>query len=162
MFLLAVFIVSAFIRINAVTLPSKAIAGMSSSLVIQADPSPDADELVAHTKHGSYHGFKATDGVRAWLGVRYAVPPLADGRFEHAKALPNSTSQIETHKFGQSCIQDERPVGIFKKLLPFEIIVEGEDCLSLNIWAPTRPRNSNGRVAVLVWVSCNVEPGRPY
>ncbi|THH03903.1 hypothetical protein EW145_g5916 [Phellinidium pouzarii] len=80
---------------------------------------------VGYTK---YLGTALPNGITHWLGMRYAAPPLDDLRFRAPADPPtNSTIQVaDTH--GRLCFATARA---------FPSADESEDCLFLDVFAPT-------------------------
>lgn len=90
------------------------------------------------TKHGTLIG---TDNgqVKAFLGVRYAQPPVGNLRWAPPEPLLESHGYKPAILSGAGCIQGGKPTGVFN---------DSEDCLYLDIWAPSEP----GEYPVMVWL----------
>lgn len=112
--------------------------------------------LLINTTSGIIRGTQDSHGVRSWLGIPFAAAPTGLSRFELAEPFKYATKIIDGSKFGSSCLQNEVVVARFRKLLPFNEVVEDEDCLSLNIWASSRNVTSTRKSAVLVWVGAHL------
>ncbi|KAF2765735.1 alpha/beta-hydrolase [Teratosphaeria nubilosa] len=68
--------------------------------------------------------------IEAWLGIRYAQPPLGDLRFARPVPLPPSTDTFDAVEFGYKC-----PA---KQLIKMPGMPESsEDCLTLNVFRQT-------------------------
>jgi carboxylesterase type B len=68
--------------------------------------------------------------VDAFLGVRYALPPVGERRFKPAVKVSSSTETIDASKYG--------PAAPGKALLPGGPKLEqSEDCLTANIFRPS-------------------------
>jgi para-nitrobenzyl esterase len=82
------------------------------------------------------------DGVTAFLGVRYALPPQ---RWRPPLAAPASAAKVDATKFGNDCAQGTSPWGSPST---------SEDCLVLNIYAPTDPSGLHfwQNLPVMVWL----------
>ncbi|HUJ60836.1 MAG TPA: carboxylesterase family protein [Kofleriaceae bacterium] len=99
-------------------------------------PPPDADacatSVVASpgtviTASGPVTG--TLDGsVYAWKGIPYAAPPVGDLRWKAPTAPSCWTDARQTTAFGAQCPQVDSTSGQ---------VVGDEDCLTLNVWAPT-------------------------
>ena len=87
----------------------------------------------------------AQDGLHVFKGIPYAFPPVGARRWRPPVALPVHEGVFEAFAFGAAAIQTRtRPGSIYA----VEMLRVGEDCLSLNIWAPRDAR----RAPVFVWI----------
>jgi para-nitrobenzyl esterase len=88
-------------------------------------------------------------GVRAYLGIPYADPPIGDERWRAPAPLTPWTNVRAAVRFAPSCMQGPNtPFGPWTS----EFLLLGpvsEDCLYLNVWTAAR---SNERRPVLVYV----------
>lgn len=92
-----------------------------------------------------------TDGrINCFKGIPYGEPPLAERRFLPSEPVINPAQFIHATQFGPAALQPERRSGISAELMinPFSV---SEDCLYLNIWAPTAPPSASG-YPVMVWL----------
>ena len=89
----------------------------------------DGDPLTLRIKQGIIRGVQS-DEVRAFKGVPYAAPPVGTLRFRAPRIHPEWTDVRETHNFGAACPQPTQ--------LGIDVNAQGEDCLTLNVWAPPR------------------------
>ena len=87
------------------------------------------------TRQGIYNGFVDKLGVRTWLGIPYAKPPVKNLRWHAPEKLPASNKEFSAKKFGYSAIQDRDPVE------PASLLKQSEDCLTLNIWTRSDKKN---------------------
>ncbi len=103
------------------------------------------DERVVETTHGPVRGADE-GGVRTWKGIRYAAPPVGDLRFRLPRP-PEPWGEIaDATAFGPACPQPDFPN------MPLDLgAPQGEDCLSLNIWAPSGTEPGAAK-PVLVWL----------
>ena len=95
----------------------------------------------AKTRCGTYNGF-VDKGVKTWLGIPYAKPPVENLRWRAPEKLAPTDKTFDAKKFGLTPIQDRDPVE------PASLLPQGEDCLTLNIWA----RNFDGHKPVMVFI----------
>jgi para-nitrobenzyl esterase len=88
-------------------------------------------------------------GVRAYLGIPYAAPPVGERRWRAPAPVTGWTGTRSADKFAPSCMQGPNtPFGPWTA----EFLLLGpvsEDCLYLNVWTAAR---SNERRPVLVYV----------
>jgi para-nitrobenzyl esterase len=99
-----------------------------SSAAAFADP-------VVQTVSGAVSGI-AQPGVRAFLGIPYAQPPVGDLRWRAPQPLVSWDGVRAANHLAASCYQEEpKPFGPYTG--PFLIEPErSEDCLFLNVWTP--------------------------
>lgn len=101
-----------------------------------------ASSLVVDTDKGPIEGIMQGEETRAFLGVPYAAPPVGDLRWRRPVPHEAWTEVRSAQLEGRPCTQN----GL---LSPGYDPTTGEDCLTLNVWAPseaTEPR------PVLVWI----------
>ena len=100
---------------------------------------------VVETAEGPVRG---RDGgqVASWRGVPYAAAPVGELRFRAPQPAPRRTGVLEATRYGNVCPQPPIP--------NFPLDLGGpqdEDCLRLNIWAPSGTRPGDGK-PVMVWL----------
>lgn len=87
-------------------------------------------------------------GIARFLGIPYAAAPFGAHRFQAPAPVPAWEGVRDALEFGATA-----PKGPFNppldRLLP-EPVIEGDDCLNLNIWTPDLD-NGGGR-PVMVWI----------
>jgi len=108
-----------------------------------------AAQLLVHTQQGDVLGTLAGLTVRQFLGIPYAT---AD-RWTAPELPPRRATPFLADRFGDSCIQMNSPANVeFLELTGSVIgnVTESEDCLSINIWAPSIFRKQ--KTAVMVWI----------
>lgn len=91
-------------------------------------------EIAAGTLRGAEH-----DGVRTFLGVPYAEPPVGELRFRAPRPAKPWTGERDATKWAPRAPQPE---------LTGRGFTGDEDCLHLNVYAPAEP----GSYPVLVWI----------
>ena len=104
-----------------------------------------ADSIVVETRAGALRGF-IEDGVASFRNVPYALPPVGELRFEPPQALESWSGIRDATQHG--VLPPQRPSRLARVLGDYELSY-GEDCLHLNIAAPSA---SDGKRPVLVWV----------
>lgn len=81
------------------------------------------------------------NGVRRFLGIPYAKPPVGELRFRRPQKPDPWSTPLEATKFGKRCAQANSAV----LMNPAS---EDEDCLYLNVWTP----NDAQKLPVMVWI----------
>jgi len=104
-----------------------------------AAPVRDAGALIVNTDRGPLAGKAVDGGVRAFLGVPFAAPPVGALRWRPAADVPSWTAPRDATAVGPACPQLTAP----------RYARTDEDCLTLNVWTP-----SGGAPAkpVLFWI----------
>lgn len=94
---------------------------------------------------GLVEGVTLASGVRAWLGVPFAAPPVRELRWKPPQPVPPWRGVLHAERAAPMCLQALR-----SRTMNHYFGNEGisEDCLYLNIWAPARGR----RLPVIVWI----------
>ncbi|ULE32462.1 carboxylesterase/lipase family protein [Mycobacterium sp. IDR2000157661] len=110
-----------------------------------ADARRGTDRLVVDTAYGPVRG--VDDGiVKVWKGVRYAAAPAGDLRWRAPQPAPRWHEPRDATRVGPACPQPTDP------RIPLDLgAPQGEDCLSLNVWASSDTEPGAGK-PVLVWV----------
>lgn len=94
---------------------------------------------------GRVEGTDLPSGVRAWLGVPFAAPPLRALRWQPPQPVVPWPGTLHTDRFAPECLQ---PLRSSRQNHYFGNEATSEDCLYLNIWAPRRAR----KAPVVVWI----------
>ena len=85
------------------------------------------------------------DGVRAYLGVPYAAPPVGDLRWRPPQPVRPWSGVRVCDTFGPACPQPAD--GGF-----LSVGRTAEDCLYLNVWAPAAAGAGRRGLPVMVWI----------
>lgn len=114
------------------------IMGIASSVTIA--------QTAVKTESGDLAGIR-NGNVRVFQGVPFAAPPVGDLRWKAPQPVVRSTALLPADKPGPACMQT-----LSRSHLPWTeaFMVQNnasEDCLSVNIWAPSK----SGRHAVIVF-----------
>lgn len=115
-------------------------------------PEPEAppvrnDTTLRNTEGGEVVGFNDDFGVRAWMGVPFAAPPVGDLRWRAPQPPARSAAVLETLSAGSMCPQFETILS-GGDLGGDPAVIGDEDCLYLNIWSPPNARN----LPVMFWI----------
>jgi para-nitrobenzyl esterase len=98
---------------------------------------------VVSTSGGAVQG-KTSGTADEFLGIPYAAPPVGSLRWRPPQPAARWTGVRDATKFGSNCAQ---PPG-----LPFGIGSTSENCLYLNVYAPSAASRPAGGRPVLVWI----------
>lgn len=100
---------------------------------------------VVETAYGPVRGIDDGKAV-SWKGLRYAAPPIGELRFRAPEPPRPWTEVAAAEEFGSVCPQP--PIPNF----PVDLgAPESEDCLFLNIWAPSGTA-AGANKPVMVWL----------
>ena len=129
------------------------VAALCMAFVLAA-PGADAgatrairsDPIVVES--GSLAGTELASGVRAYLGVPFAAPPVRELRWRPPQPLPHWEGTYHAARTAPECIQTLRAHDINHY---FGEEATSEDCLYLNVWAPPH-RVGAPPVPVVVWI----------
>ena len=103
--------------------------------------------MIVQTAYGKVEGF-VDDGVRKWLGVPFAKPPVGDLRFRRAQQPDRWAGIRACTKFAPTAIQFAAPPDA-----PMSQEASSEDCLYANIWAPGVGEAEQGsKLPVFIWI----------
>ena len=94
---------------------------------------------------GQVDGIALPSGVEAWLGVPFAAPPLRELRWKPPQPAKPWPGVYHADRFAPECLQ---PLRGSRQNHYFGNEATSEDCLYLNIWAPTRAKMA----PVIVWI----------
>jgi para-nitrobenzyl esterase len=100
----------------------------------------DLGPLDVEVETGVARGSDDGNGVRSWLGIPYAAPPVGPLRWAPPKRAEGWDGKRDATKLGFKCPQNT-------------VITSGggaEDCLNLNVWTPS-PKPARP-LPVMVWI----------
>jgi para-nitrobenzyl esterase len=122
------------------------LAGLGLAAIMAAGSSVDARETAPQVQVGAGLLRGVEDGgVAAFKGIPYAKPPVGDLRWRPPAPAPAWTGVRGAKSFGNACPQPpQSPTGLYSGgLAPMS-----EDCLTLNVWAPS----GANKLPVMVWI----------
>jgi para-nitrobenzyl esterase len=118
------------------------IAAAATLLLAFASPSWAAP--VVNAPAGRIEG-KAEGTVNVFKGIPYAQPPVGPLRWKPPAPLPHWNGTKQATEFGPACVQ---PVSKLASIYSGPTLPMSEDCLTVNIWAPTNAHNA----PVFFWI----------
>ncbi|HEY0716533.1 MAG TPA: carboxylesterase family protein [Streptosporangiaceae bacterium] len=89
----------------------------------------------------------AGDGVAAFLGVPYAAAPFGGRRLRPPQPVAPWAGVRDATTYGATVPKGDYPPQ-YQRLFP-EVVIPGEECLNLNVWAPDPVGEG---LPVLVWI----------
>ena len=114
--------------------------------------SPDSLRL---TNSGPVIGIEGEEGIHIWFGVPYAEAPVDKLRWKAPRNVNSWDKVYEAKNFGSPCVHIQSSLTGGGLAKPGDIIGD-EDCLYLNIYAPSYnvtsvPKEIN-KLPVMVWI----------
>ena len=86
-----------------------------------------AENCAVKTSYGTFNGFIGKNGVKTWLGIPFAKPPVGNLRWSAPQPLKPSDKTFDAKKFGFKEIQISDPIADASE------IPQSEDCLTINM-----------------------------
>ena len=90
---------------------------------------------------------RTADGVTFFLGIPYAAAPFGANRMRPPQPVEPLTGTRSATEYGPTAPKGAYPPP-YQPLFP-EVVVEGDDCLNLNVWTPGPDATG---LPVLVWI----------
>lgn len=91
-------------------------------------------------------GKRTRRGTISWKGIPFAAPPVAGLRFRDPQPVHPWPGVRDCTRFAKAAIQEKR----FTAVAPGKYQPMGEDCLTLNVFAPDRPSPTPRPVMVFI------------
>lgn len=104
---------------------------------------PAAERVEIDT--GALEGTKDAAGIRTFLGIPFAAPPVGNLRWKGPKPPEKWSGVRPATEFGPRCMQNQ----IYSDMI-FREKGPSEDCLSLNVWTPAAKAGAG--LPVMVWI----------
>ncbi|NED70226.1 carboxylesterase family protein, partial [Streptomyces sp. SID10244] len=83
-------------------------------------------------------GKRTRRGTISWKGIPFAAPPVAGLRFRDPQPVNPWPGVRDCTRFAKAAIQEKQ----FTAVAPGKYQPVGEDCLTLNVFAPDRPSST--------------------
>ena len=116
--------------------------GSSSTALLGGARVADEVRIASGVLEGT---MSTTPGVRMFLGVPFAAPPVGDLRWKAPQPVAKWSGVRKATAFANRCIQTN-PFGD----MIFRSPAESEDCLYLSIWTPAK--SGAERLPVMFWI----------
>ena len=94
-----------------------------------------ADDCAVKTRYGTFNGFVDKNGVKTWLGIPFAEPPVGKLRWQAPQKLKPTDKTFDAKKFGFAAMQT------IDEYESASLNPQSEDCLTLNIWKRSEKKN---------------------
>jgi para-nitrobenzyl esterase len=116
------------------------IASLSASAVAFAGPNN-----IVQTAEGKVRGIDSGSGLRTFLGIPFAKPPVGDLRWKEPQPVEPWKDVRAAEAFGPRCMQAEGGSDMVSRAAAIS-----EDCLYLNVW--TTATSADTKLPVLVYI----------
>jgi para-nitrobenzyl esterase len=119
-------------------------SNFAQQVTTMSAPSHDKTGPIVNAPAGSVEG-RMEGELRVFKSIPYALPPTGSARWRPPSSVPRWAGIRKATEFGPVCFQPAGPSASIYAWIPAPI---SEDCLTLNIWAPTGARNA----PVFFWI----------
>lgn len=136
-------------RVNETNLTRRGFVASTAVFAVASNVRAAASTLLVETAAGMVAGDALPgSGVRRWLGIPYAQPAAGLLRWRPPQAVTPWKGTLRANRFSASpWATPEAGKSAFTVRGPGSM---GEDCLSVNVWAPAEP--SDKPRPVMVWI----------
>lgn len=87
------------------------------------------------------------------MGIPYARPPTGLLRFLPPLKNTRFTSVFNASNYSPACYNSDFIGSLGNAPISLTPVAsESEDCLTLNVWAPSTTKNPDGKAAVMLWI----------
>lgn len=102
---------------------------------------------------GEVLGFKALSGAHVWRAIPYGATTAGDNRWRAPRPAPMLNGVHDGTRFAERCPQIATPFNEIENV-EYGTLVGSEDCLKLDIYAPSSavPNNRENPLPVMVWI----------
>lgn len=101
------------------------------------------------TKQGPILGLVMPNDTHAWLGIPYATPPVGELRWQAPRSPEARNNVWQATRLGNACVQPAAQLGGAPAGLEKGTLWGDEDCLYLNVYAPT---GGGDKLPVMFWI----------
>ncbi|MCR5089676.1 MAG: carboxylesterase family protein [Oscillospiraceae bacterium] len=128
---------------------------MRATIGINQEITGGYDEALAVVCHNGTYVGQAEGTVRSWKGIPFAEAPVGKLRWKNPVAAAERGGVYEAKYYGKSPVQTEWPSEVGSYYL------QGEDCLTLNVWANAEGPAEGRTVMVFIhggsygWGACS-------
>lgn len=136
------------IRAMVVGLLATMAAGCSST--DKAGPPPLDVSTRVETATGPVVGYVSDRGVKTWLGIPYAQPPVGDLRWRPTRPVHAWSEPLASNEHPEWCTQVTTALDELEGIDKGQIL-GSEDCLYLSIYAPA-DATPNSALPVMFWI----------
>ena len=127
----------------------------TQSVKVKLEENLLSSETRLMTNNGPVIGFIDQLGIQKWLGIPFAEPPINELRWRAPIKINNWKTLKEVNSFSPPCVQFQSSLTADGLVKPGDII-GSENCLYLNVYAPSSSKNklenNNELLPVLVWI----------
>ena len=127
----------------------------TQSVKVKLEENLLSSETRLMTNNGPVIGFIDQLGIQKWLGIPFAEPPINELRWRAPIKTNNWKNLKEVNSFSPPCVQFQSSLTADGLVKPGDII-GSENCLYLNVYAPSSSKNklenNNELLPVMVWI----------